>query len=173
MLRCEALSSFSSDSQKMLSSSLTWSTCTVAECGKASPAASRTLVRSPRSPESLFRHASDHLLRFALFSPNHISIFHSHSKSLVSMPGTWTLEEGIAAAKEIAREHKTRVTREPFRFASNEKIPTDWTEEHIAKLNRVVWALLNTPLTWDAIEEIWTTSIMVRAQNNMILQCLL
>ena len=89
------------------------------------------------------------------------------------MPGTWTLEEGIAAAKEIAREHKTRVTREPFRFTSNEKIPTDWTEEHIAKLNRVVWALLNTPLTWDAIEEIWTTSIMVRAQNNMILQCLL
>ena len=89
------------------------------------------------------------------------------------MPGTWTLEEGIAAAKEIAREHKTRVTREPFRFASNEKIPTDWTEEHISKLNRVVWALLNTPLTWDAIEEIWTTSIMVRAQNNMILQCLL
>ena len=89
------------------------------------------------------------------------------------MPGTWTLEEGIAAAKEIAREHKTRVTREPFRFASNEEIPTDWTEEHIAKLNRVVWALLNTPLTWDAIEEIWTTSIMVRAQNNMILQCLL
>ena len=89
------------------------------------------------------------------------------------MPGTWTLEEGIAAAKEIAREHKTRVTREPFHFASNEKIPTDWTEEHIAKLNRVVWALLNTPLTWDAIEEIWTTSIMVRAQNNMILQCLL
>ena len=79
------------------------------------------------------------------------------------MPGTWTLEEGIAAAKEIAREHKTRVTREPFRFASIEKIPTDWTEEHIAKLNRVVWALLNTPLTWDAIEEIWTTSIMVRA----------
>ena len=79
------------------------------------------------------------------------------------MPGTWTLEEGIAAAKEITREHKTRVTREPFRCASNEKIPTDWTEEHIAKLNRVVWALLNTPLTWDAIEEIWTTSIMVRA----------
>ena len=79
------------------------------------------------------------------------------------MPGTWTLEEGIAAAKEIAREHKTRVTREPFCFASNEKIPTDWTEEHIAKLNRVVWALLNTPLTWDVIEEIWTTSIMVRA----------
>ena len=85
MLRCEALSSFSSDSQKMLPSSLIWSTCTVAECGKASPAASRTLVRSPRSPESLFRHASDHLLRFALFSPNPISIFPSHSTSLSLM----------------------------------------------------------------------------------------
>ena len=39
----------------------------------------------------------------------------------------------------------------------------DWREEHIAKLNHIMWALLNTPLTWDTIEEIWTTSIMVRA----------
>ena len=54
-------------------------------------------------------------------------------------------------------------TGEPNGPVIKTDIPGPKSQEHIAKLNRVVWALLNTPLTWDAIEEIWTTSIMVRA----------
>ncbi|KAI0724128.1 hypothetical protein C8Q72DRAFT_889799 [Fomitopsis betulina] len=76
------------------------------------------------------------------------------------MPGSWTLEQGITFAKHIVAECGSRVSQEPFVFHSNEAVPEDWTEEDVKKLNRVVWALVNTPLTWEAIEYVWTVSIM-------------
>lgn len=78
------------------------------------------------------------------------------------MPGQWTLEEGISFTKQIIDTLGATVTRKPFVFIRNEKIPTEWTVEDVKKLNRVVWALLRTPLTWEAIEVIWKTYIMVR-----------
>ncbi|EPS99696.1 hypothetical protein FOMPIDRAFT_88593 [Fomitopsis schrenkii] len=76
------------------------------------------------------------------------------------MPGQWTLEEGMAFTTQIVDTLGAKVTRKPFKFIRNEKIPTKWTAEDIKKLNHVVWALLRTPLTWEAIEVIWKTYIM-------------
>lgn len=78
------------------------------------------------------------------------------------MPGTWTLEQGAVFAKSVAAARRSRITREPFIFNAREAVPEDWTEEQVKQLNRVVWALVNTPLTWEAIESIWSECIMVR-----------
>lgn len=79
------------------------------------------------------------------------------------MPGQWTLEEGIVFTTQIIDTLGAKVTRKPFELICNEKIPTEWMAEDVKKLNHVVWALLLTPLTWEAIDDIWKMYIIVHS----------
>ena len=81
------------------------------------------------------------------------------------MPGEWTLKQGIDFAQAKAKTVKPKVRRKAFNF-KNSDVPRKWTAKHIQWLNRLAWALLRTPLRWDAIEVVWTVYIMVR--NNTL-----
>lgn len=127
-------------------------------------AASAALFRLSAIISDSFQTVFDRVPLLSLLS--HISTVLPTSPShqqLITMPGQWTLEEGIAFTTQIVGTLGAKVTRKPFEFIRNEKIPTEWTAEDVKKLNRVVWALLLTPLTWEAIEDIWKTYIMVRS----------
>ncbi|KAH9910350.1 uncharacterized protein B0H18DRAFT_963474 [Fomitopsis serialis] len=71
------------------------------------------------------------------------------------MVGTWTLEDVKQYLREAATEAQLDIEeRGPLEFTDQPPERHEWTEEMVERMNRTIRALLNSPVSYEALDEI-------------------